>query len=108
MWRRSSKRSSGDADGAGNVNTGAFQVYDIDHNAITATSSLGAVGLTWQLGGFAPDALPLSSGGSGQVGQLVQAMAGFGGSSGAGESLNTATLGADTSQQMLLATPQHA
>ena len=31
--------------------------------------------------------------------QLVQAMAGFGGSSGVAESLNTAPLGADTSQQ---------
>jgi hypothetical protein len=90
-----------------NVNTGAFQVYDINHNAITATSSLGAVGLDWQLGGFAPDALPLSTGGSGQVGQLVHAMAGFGGSSGAGESLNAAPLSAEASQQPLLTTPQH-
>jgi hypothetical protein len=40
--------------------------------------------------------------------QLVQAMAGFGGGSGAGESLNTTPLGADTSQQPLLTTPQHA
>jgi hypothetical protein len=35
-------------------------------------------------------------------------MAGFGGSGGAGESLNTAPLGSDTSQQPLLTTPQHA
>jgi len=35
-------------------------------------------------------------------------MAGFGGGSGAGESLNTAPLGADTSQQTFLTTPQHA
>jgi hypothetical protein len=90
-----------------NVNTGAFQVYDINHNAITATSSLGAVGLDWQLGGFAPDALPLSTGGSGQVGRLVQAMAGFGGGSGAGESLSAAPLSAEASQQPLLTTPQH-
>jgi hypothetical protein len=39
--------------------------------------------------------------------QLVQAMAGFGGS-GAGENLNTAPLSADTSKQSLLTTPQHA
>jgi hypothetical protein len=91
-----------------NVNTGAFLVYDISHNAITATSSLGAVGTDWQLGGFAPDAPTLSTGGSGQVGQLVQAMAGFGGGSGAAESLNSAALGVDTSHQPLLTTPQHA
>jgi len=41
------------------------------------------------------------------VAQLVQAMAGFGGG-GAAESLNSVALGADTSQQTLLATPQHA
>jgi hypothetical protein len=46
--------------------------------------------------------------------QLVQAMAGFAGGSGAGESLNAAPLGADMSQQTLqtlqtlLTTPQHA
>ena len=37
-----------------------------------------------------------------------QAMAGFGGSSDAGESLNTTALGTDTSQPPLLTTPQHA
>jgi hypothetical protein len=42
------------------------------------------------------------------VGQLVQAMAGFGGGSGAAESLNAAPLGADTAQQPLLTIPQHA
>jgi len=35
-------------------------------------------------------------------------MAGVGGGSGAGESLNTASLIADTSQQTFLTTPQHA
>jgi hypothetical protein len=39
--------------------------------------------------------------------QLVQAMAGFGGGSGAAESLNTAPLAAEASQQPLLTTPQH-
>jgi hypothetical protein len=38
--------------------------------------------------------------------QLVQAMAGFGGGSGAADSLTP--LGADTSPQPLLTTPQHA
>jgi hypothetical protein len=37
--------------------------------------------------------------------QLVQAMAGFNGSGGAAENLNTASLRADTSQQTLLTTP---
>jgi hypothetical protein len=40
--------------------------------------------------------------------QLVQAMAGFDGGSAAGEGLNAAPLSADTSQQTLLTTPQHA
>jgi hypothetical protein len=38
----------------------------------------------------------------------VQSMAGFAGSSGAADSLNAAPLGADTPQQPLLTTPQHA
>jgi hypothetical protein len=43
----------------------------------------------------------------GSSSQLVQAMAGFGGGSGAGDDLN-AGLNADTSQQPLLTTPQYA
>jgi hypothetical protein len=39
--------------------------------------------------------------------QLVQAIAGFGGSGGAAATLNTAMVGADTSQQSLLTAPQH-
>jgi hypothetical protein len=43
------------------------------------------------------------------VSQLAQAMAGFGGSSGAAAELNAAPLGADTSQQQsFLTAPQHA
>jgi len=91
-----------------NVNTGAFQVYVITNNQIAGAASLGAVGLDWQLGGFAADPPAGSVGNSGSTSQLVQAMAGFGGGSGAGEGLNTAPLGADTSQQPLLTTPQHA
>ncbi len=94
-----------------NVNTGAFEVYDIANNQLTGAASLGQVGLDWQLGGFAAD-LPCAStasmGDSNEITQLVQAMAGFGGGSGAGESLNTAPLSAETSQQPLLTTPQHA
>ena len=90
-----------------NVNTGAFEVYDIGRNRVTGAAPLGSVGLDWQLGGFAADPPTGSMGGSGSTSQLVQAMAGFGGS-GAGESLNTAPLSAETSQQQLLSTPQHA
>ena len=62
-----------------------------------------------QLGGFAASSSTASMGSAdGSSSQLVQAMAGFGGGSGTGESLNTAPLSADTSQQPLLTTPQHA
>jgi hypothetical protein len=87
-----------------NTNTGAFEVYDIANNQITGAALLGTVGLDWRLGGFAA----ASTGNSSQAAQLVQAMAGFGGGSGAADSLNTAALAADTSQQTLLTTPQHA
>jgi hypothetical protein len=68
-----------------------------------------AVGLDWQLGGFAVGPPTASMGDSNQAAQLVQAMAGFGGGSGAGGSLNTVPLSAETSQQeLLMTTPQHA
>jgi hypothetical protein len=91
-----------------NVNSGQFEVYDIANNQLTGAASLGAVGLDWQLGGFAVDP-PTSSMGSsdGSTSQLVQAMAGFGGS-GAADGLNSGLVNADTSQQPLLTTPQHA
>jgi len=54
---------------------------------------------------FAVDPPIGSTGDSSQAAQLAQAMAGFTGSSGAGESLNTAPLSADTSQQTFLTTP---
>jgi hypothetical protein len=87
-----------------NSNTGALEVYDIANNALAGAYSAGAVGLNWEVGGIAPDALSPSSGSS-TVDQLVQAMAGFDGSSGAADSLSTVPLGADTSQQSLLTTP---
>jgi len=90
-----------------NANSGQFEVYDIINNQITTANSLGAVGLDFQVGGFAADPPAGSMGSSNQVGQLVQAMAGFGGG-GAAESLSTAPPGAETSQQPLLTTPQHA
>jgi hypothetical protein len=99
-----------------NVNTGAFQVYNIANNHLTGSAPLGAVGVEWQLGGFAPTfSLPGPVGpGSepegldGSTAQLVQAMAGFGGGSGAADGLNTVPLAADTPQQPLLTMPQHA
>jgi hypothetical protein len=89
-----------------NVITGQFEVYDIANNQITGAALLGQVGLDWSLGGFAVDP-PTGSMSSDSTAQLVQAMAGFGGGSGAAESLNTVPLGADTSPQTLLTTPQH-
>jgi hypothetical protein len=90
-------------------NSGAFEVYNIANNQITGAAPLGTVGLDWQLGGFAADPATGSMGGSGdQLGstaQLVHAMAGFGDGSGAGDSLNTVPIGADTSQQTFLTTP---
>ena len=92
-----------------NVNTCGVEVYDINNNQITGANFMGTVGLDWQLGGFAVDP-PTGSTGSpdGSTSQLVQAMAGFGGGSGAGESLNAGPLSAETSQQQFLTTPQHA
>jgi hypothetical protein len=90
-----------------NVNTGQFEVYDIANNQLTGAAALGSVGLDWSLGGFAVGSPTGAVGGSGgSTSQLVQAMAGFGGS-GAAESSNTAPLGGDASQQQFLATPQH-
>jgi hypothetical protein len=90
-----------------NVNTGAFGAYDIAGNTLVGFANLGGVGLDWRLGGFAADPPTGSMGGSdGSTSQLVQAMAGFGGGRGAGESLNTAPVSAERSQQPLLTTPQ--
>ena len=91
-----------------NVNTGAFEVYDIANNQLTGAANLGQIGLGWQLGGLAADPPTGSMGDSSQSAQLAQAMAGFGGGSGAAETLNAAPLSADASQQPLLTTPQHA
>jgi probable HAF family extracellular repeat protein len=76
---------------------GQYEIYDIGSNSILAGYSLGQVGTDW---GFVTLGL-------GSTSQLVQAMAGFGGGSGASDNLKTAALGADTSQQLLLTTPQH-
>jgi hypothetical protein len=47
-----------------------------------------------------------SGGQSDSTSQLVQAMAGFGGGGGTDNGLNAVPLGADTSQQQFLVTPQ--
>jgi hypothetical protein len=94
-----------------NVNTGQFEVYDIAGNQLIGAALLGQVGLDWQLGGFAVDPPTAPAGSmddSSQVAQLTQAMAGFGGGSGAADGLNIAPLGAETSRQTFLTTPQHA
>jgi hypothetical protein len=78
-----------------NPATGAFQVYDIKDNTLTGSAPLTGIDTMPTSGGIAPD---FSS-------QLVQAMAGFGG--GAADTSNPIPLGADTSQQPLLTTPQH-
>jgi hypothetical protein len=86
-----------------NVNTGEFEAYDIANNQIIGAASLGPVGLEWQLGGFATD--PAAASGSlRSTAQLVQAMAGFGGS-GAADGFNVAALNADASQQTFLTQP---
>ena len=54
----------------------AFVGINIADNALVGAASLGTVGLDWQLGGFAVDPPP---GSSAAAGQLVQAMASFGG-----------------------------
>src|SRR6478609_3511200 len=88
-----------------NVNSGAFEVYDIANNQLTGAAPLGSVGTDWHLGGFAADPPTGSMGSSGSTSQLVQAMAGFGGGRSAADRLNTAPLSAETSQQPLLTPP---
>jgi hypothetical protein len=65
--------------------------------------------MDWQLGGFAADPPAGASGSSdtqpGSNAQLVQAMASFGGGSGAADGLNTGLVNANSSQQTFLTTP---
>jgi hypothetical protein len=94
-----------------NVNSGAFQVYNIANNQLTGSASLGAVGLDWQLGGFAANS-PTASGAAmgssdASTSQLLQAMAAFGGGSGAADGRNAGVVNVDAAQQTLLTAPQH-
>jgi hypothetical protein len=75
-----------------NANTGEFEVYDIVNNQITTANSLGAVGLDFQVGGFAVDP-PTDP-------RVIPAAADDG--------VDAIALGADTSQQQFLTTPQDA
>jgi hypothetical protein len=69
----------------------------------------GAAGLDWQFGRFAGYSATGATGSSdNSTAQLVQAMAGFGGGSGAGDGLSAGFANADASQQQFLTTPQHA
>ena len=92
-----------------NTNTGAFQVYNIQNDVLTGSAALTPpaskpIASTSTVGGMAID---LSGSAPGSTSQLVQAMAGFDDGSGAAGGLNAAPLGADTSQQSFLTTPQH-
>ena len=94
-----------------NTNNGALQVYDIQDDTLTGSAPLTPpaskpIAPTSTVGGMAIDLSGAPP--SGSTSQLVQAMASFGGGSGAADSLNTAPLSADTSQQTFLTTPQHA
>ena len=84
-----------------NSNTGAFEVYDISHNAITSAVAMGQVGLGRQVGGIAADPPPAGAS-AGSTALLVQAMAAFGGSLAVNSASGAALGGADTSQQTLL------
>jgi len=88
---------------------GNFEVYQYNAslNAFVG-NPMGAVGAPWVVDGISADP-PAGATGSlgGATPQLVQAMAGFDDGSGTGESLTTAPLSADASQQMFL-TPPHA
>jgi hypothetical protein len=94
-----------------NADIGAFEVYDIGNNKITGVARLGAATLDWQPAGFAADpasgTMGAADGAFDSTSQLVQAMAGIGGGSGAGDGLSAGFANADPSQQPLLTTPQH-
>jgi hypothetical protein len=97
---------------------GMFGVYAISNNQFSF-NLMGAVGTNWQFSGIAATnglgagaAMGNSNGQGGWTdssnAQLLQAMAGFGGGSGAADGLNAAALSADSSRETFLTTPQHA
>ena len=79
------------------LNSGAFEVYDISHNTITFAEPMGQVGLEWSIGGVSADPAsgppatqlsgiatdPADAAPSSAPAQLTQAMASFAPSAGA-------------------------
>jgi hypothetical protein len=74
----------------------AERVHDIAGNQLVGAASLGQVGLDWQLGGIAAEP-PTGAMGSfdNSTAQVVQAMASFGGGSGAADDLIAGVVGND-------------
>ena len=62
-----------------NNNTGAFEVYDIANNQLTAAASMGQVGQEWSVAGIAADP---PSGSATANSQFAQAMASYAPASG--------------------------
>src|SRR5437763_1887889 len=92
-----------------NTNTGALQAYNIRSDTLTGSAAFtppaaNPTAAPSTVGGMAVDFSPQASG---STSQLVQAMAGIDPGSGAAGGLNAAPLGADSSQQSFLTTPQH-
>jgi hypothetical protein len=87
-----------------NSNTGAFEVYDISHNAITSAASMGDVGFEWTVAGIAAD--PPAAASTASTAALVHAMASFGASAAVNSAPSAVPGVADTSQQTLLTMPQ--
>ena len=88
------------------TSSGFFEVYGIANNQLTTPTMLGQVGSDWTVGGFAPLSTMASMGSNAR---LAQAMASFGGGSGAADGSNPVLPipSADTQQQPLLTTPPH-
>jgi hypothetical protein len=83
---------------------GAFEVYDISHNAITSAAAMGAVGLEWQVAGIAADP-PGAASSAGSIPLLMQAMASLGASASVNSAPSAVPGGSDTSQQPHLTSP---
>jgi hypothetical protein len=85
---------------------GNFEVHQYNASLSAFVGNpMGAVGAPWVVDGIAAD--PASGAGT-STAQLVQAMAGFGGSSSAADGVDAGLVSSDTSQQSFLTTPQHA
>ena len=96
-----------------NVNSGAFEVYDIANNQLTTAASMGTVGTDWQVDGIAAD--PPTSGASaapasafGPTAELVQGMASMSAGSSSVSTLAGSTIRGEIISPTLLTTSQHA